>query len=154
MWPILILCVFCSDGPIHCALERNRPRQWQKLNCIRLNKPHYLRIFATTLQYFCNNISVFLQLLYAFLQHVSSALRLNGIPLIQKNVTWRTQGLNWCNQSIDYVLIFHYKQTDTFPSLAGSFNWCKHSIDYVLIFRYRQTNRHFFVTNRGFQLTF
>ena len=120
-------------------------------------KAELYQIEQTTLfKDFCNNTSVFLK------QHFSistTSFRIFATCFIcteaQRNsFDPKKRYVNWCNQSIDYVLIFHYKQTDTFPSLAGSFNWCKQSIDYVLIFRYRQTNRHFFVTNRGFQLTF
>ena len=49
--------------------------------CLRLGCSaviaHYLSIFATTLQYFCNSI-------LHFLQHVPSTLRLNRTPLVQK----------------------------------------------------------------------
>ena len=68
----------------HDKCEHNRSCQWQKQNWIRFVEPHYWRIFATTLRYFCKNTSVFLQLHFAFLQHVPSTLRLNGTPLIQK----------------------------------------------------------------------
>ena len=47
------------DGPDwehHDLCEHNHLCQWQKLNWIRLVEPHYFRIFATTLQYFCNFI--------------------------------------------------------------------------------------------------
>ena len=36
----------------HDKCEHNRSCQWQKMNWIRFVKPHYLRIFATKLQYF------------------------------------------------------------------------------------------------------
>ena len=53
------------------------------------------------LQYFCNNTSVFLQLHFAFLEHVPSTLRLNGTPLIQ-------QMLRDEHGAFKKVIIFHY----------------------------------------------
>ena len=73
--------------------EHNRSRQLQKLNWIRLVEPHYWRIFATTLQYFCKNTSLFLQLPFAFLQHVPSTCSTALLWSKKRRVT--NTGLNW-----------------------------------------------------------
>merc|ERR1711978_374454 len=44
----------------------------------------FCHLSHVTPQHFCNNTLLFLQLHFAFLQHVPSTLRLNGTPLIHK----------------------------------------------------------------------
>ena len=93
--------------------EHNRSRQWQKLNWIKLDEPHYLRIFY-------KNTSVFLQqhlsisatsfCIFATRSIYTEAQRHSFDP---KNVTWQTCGPN---RPLEW-------ESDDFPWPTRGHNW-------------------------------
>ena len=90
-----------SGGPgwkHHDDCEHKRSRQWQMLNWIRLIKPHYLRIFATTLQFSATSFCIFAtrsiytawgstDLLWSKKRYVTNT-RPNWPPLVFKMNDW------------------------------------------------------------------